>query len=84
MRRRLLQLLLALAVAISAPAALAVRTSTAHARQQDPQTVTVYITRTGEKYHRGSCRYLRQSKIAVTLAEARKGYAPCSVCRPPR
>jgi hypothetical protein len=52
---------------------------------QDPATITVYITRTGEKYHRGDCRYLRQSKIAVSLKEAvARGYGPCSVCKPPQ
>lgn len=51
---------------------------------QDPATITVYITKTGEKYHRGDCRYLRQSKIAVSLKEAiQRGYGPCSVCKPP-
>ena len=48
-----------------------------------PSTDTVYITRTGAKYHRGSCRYLRQSKIEIDRQEAiRRGYTPCSVCRP--
>jgi hypothetical protein len=50
----------------------------------DTQTETVYITRTGAKYHRPGCRYLRQSKIPVPLKEARQHYAPCSVCKPPR
>jgi hypothetical protein len=46
---------------------------------------TVYITRTGEKYHRGSCGYLSQSKIAIALSTAKaRGYTPCSVCDPPR
>ena len=49
----------------------------------DPKTV-VYITKTGEKYHRGSCRYLSRSKIKTTLGEAkRQGYGPCKVCKPP-
>lgn len=43
----------------------------------------VYITRTGKKYHRESCQYLRQSKIEISLKEARdRGYGPCSVCSP--
>lgn len=43
----------------------------------------VYITKTGEKYHRSNCRYLRYSRLEVKLSEARKnGYTPCSVCRP--
>lgn len=47
-------------------------------------TVTVYVTRTGEKYHRSSCSYLSQSKIAISLEEAiEDGYTPCSRCDPP-
>ena len=48
-------------------------------------STTVYITKTGEKYHRSGCRYLSSSKIAITLATAKaRGYTPCSVCDPPR
>jgi hypothetical protein len=48
-------------------------------------TTTVYITKTGEKYHRAGCQYLSSSKIAVSLADAKaRGYTPCSVCDPPR
>ena len=50
--------------------------------EEIPQTKTVYITRTGAKYHRGSCRYLKYSKIAISLERAKQGYSPCSVCRP--
>lgn len=47
----------------------------------DTQTVTVYITRTGEKYHRNGCQYLSQSKIPVSLSDAKaQGYTACSVC----
>jgi hypothetical protein len=45
---------------------------------------TVYVTRTGEKYHRTDCHYLRQSRRAITLDSAvADGYTPCRVCRPP-
>jgi len=50
----------------------------------DAQTTTVYITRTGTKYHRPGCRYLRKSKIPIPLKEAKQHYSPCSVCNPPR
>lgn len=50
---------------------------------KQPSTVTVYITNTGSKYHRGSCRYLRKSKIATSLQSARARYSPCKVCSPP-
>lgn len=52
----------------------------------EPQvSVTVYITKTGEKYHRNGCRYLSRSQIAIALSDAKsQGYTPCSVCTPPR
>ena len=43
----------------------------------------VYITRTGKKYHLGSCSSLRRSKIPISLAEAKQRYSPCSRCDPP-
>jgi competence protein ComEC len=44
----------------------------------------VYITATGECYHRAGCRYLSKSKIAIRLSKAKaEGYRPCSVCKPP-
>jgi competence protein ComEC len=50
--------------------------------KKDP---TVYITKTGEKYHRSGCRYLKKSKIAIKLSKAKKrGYKPCKVCKPPK
>ncbi len=43
----------------------------------------VYITRTGIRYHRGDCRYLRKSRIPVEIGEATgRGYTPCKICRP--
>ena len=33
--------------------------------QSDPATITVYITRTGEKYHKDGCRFLSRSKIPM-------------------
>lgn len=53
-----------------------------NAPEEVPDTNIVYITRTGTKYHRGSCRYLRYSKIPISIERAKHGYSPCSVCRP--
>lgn len=51
----------------------------------DNQSVTVYITNTGEKYHTDGCQYLRKSKIEITLKDAKsQGYSPCSKCHPPQ
>lgn len=50
-----------------------------------PQQIenTVYVTRTGKKFHRAGCRYLRYSSMAINRDEAiREGYTPCSVCDP--
>jgi hypothetical protein len=44
--------------------------------------VTVYVTATGTKYHLAGCRYLSDSKIPLSLSEAKaQGYTPC--CTPP-
>lgn len=44
---------------------------------------TVYVTRTGKKYHDEYCQYLRTSKIEITLSKALElGYDACSVCNP--
>lgn len=49
------------------------------------KSVTVYVTKTGGKYHTGGCRYLKKSKIAISLEDAQaQGYGPCSVCHPPQ
>ena len=50
----------------------------------DETATTVYVTRTGACYHRGTCGYLRRSKIPMTLSEAKRQYRPCSKCNPPR
>jgi endonuclease YncB( thermonuclease family) len=43
---------------------------------------TVYITRTGAKYHRSGCHYLK-SIIPISIDDAKKrGYSPCSICKP--
>jgi endonuclease YncB( thermonuclease family) len=50
----------------------------------DPGDQTVYITRTGAKYHRSGCSSLRKSSIPIKLKDAvTKGYTPCSRCNPP-
>lgn len=53
------------------------------ARSIASNSYTVYVTNTGHKYHRSSCRYLRYSSNAIDLDRAvSKGYGACSVCRP--
>jgi hypothetical protein len=51
---------------------------------QASQAETVYITKTGKRYHRAGCRYLSHSSIKTTVKEAKaNGYTPCKVCHPP-
>lgn len=44
---------------------------------------TVYVTKTGKKYHLENCSSLSSSKKSIELSEAiDKGYTPCSKCKP--
>ena len=48
------------------------------------ETLTVYITNSGTKYHLDGCRHLK-SKIEKTLEEAKAlKLEPCKVCNPPK
>ncbi|CCG55777.1 Endonuclease/exonuclease/phosphatase [Brachyspira pilosicoli WesB] len=45
---------------------------------------TVYIGKTGKKYHRENCRTLRGNKYPISIQEAKeRGYTACKVCKPP-
>jgi hypothetical protein len=83
----LVGLLLAVLVFSSSGSALAQTTKPESVNQQTTESSadneTVYVTRTGEKYHRGSCRHLSKSKSPLPLKEAAARYSPCSVCKPP-
>jgi micrococcal nuclease len=51
----------------------------------DVEDVIVCVTKTGSKYHRCSCSYLRKSSIPMKLKDAKaSGYTPCSRCNPPQ
>ena len=45
--------------------------------KEDP---TVYVTKTGTKYHAAGCRHLAKSSIPIPLSEAQRSYSPCGVC----
>jgi len=44
---------------------------------------TVFVTKTGTKYHRDGCSSLSKSRIPITLKEAAAKYGACSICKPP-
>ena len=44
---------------------------------------TVYITKTGAKYHMAGCEYLKGSGTQIRLSDAKaQGYEPCAACHP--
>jgi hypothetical protein len=44
---------------------------------------TVYITKSGSKYHSDGCSYLKKSSTPIDIKEVvSKGYTPCSRCKP--
>ncbi len=56
---------------------------TSNSSSIDEHSYTVYITKTGDKYHMDGCSYLK-SRIPISLADAKaNGYTPCSRCNPP-
>lgn len=43
--------------------------------------ITVYVTKSGSKYHTQDCRW---GNIPLSLSDARKRYSPCKMCAPPQ
>ncbi|RYE55691.1 MAG: hypothetical protein EOP48_09665 [Sphingobacteriales bacterium] len=76
-----LLLSLILAIGMLANAGFSHERTEIHSVQKKDKVV--YITKTGAKYHEGSCRYLRQSKIQTTKKAAiANGFSACKVCKP--
>lgn len=49
----------------------------------EPEERIVFVTRTGIRYHQGSCWHLRKSKLPMDAEDAKaEGYTPCKVCKP--
>jgi hypothetical protein len=87
--RRLTALVAFMAIFIAASPLSAQTSAPAHRAPQaeastaDVATQTVYVTKTGAKYHRAGCRYLSKSAIPMTLKDAAARYSACSICHPP-
>jgi micrococcal nuclease len=86
--KKILSLLISLLLAFTVSSSILADISLAQGKsyqltQLKKKERIVYITRTGAKYHRAGCRYLRRSKIAIPLSQAKAlGYQACKVCRP--
>ena len=52
--------------------------------EPEDEEIIVYITDTGKKYHMDGCQHLTKSQHAISLADAKRSYSPCSRCHPPR
>jgi len=51
--------------------------------EEDNLLDEVFVTPSGTKYHVSTCRYIKDKDCStLTVQEARKKYAPCSVCQP--
>jgi micrococcal nuclease len=48
-----------------------------------PPETTVYVTRTGTKYHRSGCRALARGSTPMPLRRAVERYLSCALCKPP-
>ena len=70
-------------ISISTPPQQA-QAQSAPSGKRDEAQITVYVTKTGTKYHRAGCSYLRRSAIQTTLKSAKARYTPCSRCHPPQ
>lgn len=69
--------------AVTTPASQTPTQSITQPAQQDTQSNTVYVTKTGKKYHQAGCKSLSSSAIPINLEDAKKqGYEPCSICNP--
>lgn len=45
---------------------------------------TVYVTPSGQKYHRADCRMVENVSESLSLTQALKiGFQPCKICHPP-
>jgi hypothetical protein len=83
--RRTVTLLLFVFFLVGLPAALKTQPPSSTPQQQQTKEQTVYVTKTGKKYHISTCRYLANSKIPMSLKEAKeKGFTACLICKPPK
>lgn len=67
-----------------APGATTVRKPEPAKIESASPNLTVYVNKSGKRYHRENCARMGKNKIPLTLAEAKKrGYTACAICKPP-
>lgn len=74
-------LAVAMAFVLVTPLAAPAPTIGSLTQAQETRDCVVYVTRTGERYHKEWCSYLRYSRFAISRSEAiQRGYTPCKRC----
>lgn len=69
---------------IATDAILGIRTTT-EAEPVSYSENSYYVTPYGEKYHKKTCRYIREAKNGyreITETQAKRGYTACKICKP--
>jgi hypothetical protein len=67
----------------TAPTSLSPSASDESSRLPYSAATAVYVSKSGRKFHRGDCRYVRGGARPIPRGDALKsGYTPCSVCKP--
>ena len=64
------------------PVAAQSQPMTAAQNPQAASTETVYVTKSGTKYHKAGCQSLSNSSIPMNRTEAAQKYGPCGICKP--
>ena len=63
------------------PPSTADKTESTTVTSSAESTGKYYVTKSGSKYHIGTCSFLSKSKIAITMEQIKaEGYTPCSRC----
>ena len=58
------------------------RTNALNSTTETSKSSKVAVTRTGKKYHRESCGYLKGGYSMIPLSQAKETYTACSKCKP--
>ena len=81
MRPRRWWMVAAFALVLALPSSIGMAVPTLGHAAAEKKDCTVFVTRTGNRYHKSYCSSLRKSRIPMSRSEAIKaGYTPCRRC----
>jgi micrococcal nuclease len=70
-------------VAVIQPKTQAIKSSAQDNSNPQNADVTVYVTKSGAKYHTASCRYAKTASPMSLKDAVARGLTPCAICKPP-